>query len=163
MQPQNRVDSPKDMFPVVVFAIALSGGLMVGYLLTDYLLPEGGMIFRFIGALLPPLGLILGLSLAEGVDGVLALLRVFSVLDGRRTFSEVLVMGGKGKQSILVFPTMMATGTTALGVLGAIPIHIFAKPEMQLLDFGAWYGVTGMVYGVGMALLLRFLATDAEA
>ncbi len=160
MQSQGPADQPKDLFPVVIFSVALLSGIVVGYQLTGYLSPESGMVFKLFGALLPPFGLILGLSLAEGVDGVLALLRVFSVLDGRHTFAEILALGGKPRQSILVFPTMMAASSAGICIVGSVPIHMFTKPEMVLLDFASYYGMAGLGFGIAMALLLRFLTAE---
>lgn len=145
----NQGKKDPDLFPLLVFSFGLLGGAGLGGFVGSHVAPESSLGV-FLGAIGMPLGVLVGLSMAERVDPIRALVDFVSILDRHASEStRGFSLGGT--------EMMVALGPTAISAIFGFILATFLKVDpFPVLTPMA---LAGLGYGVGMAILIAFLAS----
>ncbi|MEZ4460772.1 MAG: hypothetical protein R3E66_13790 [bacterium] len=138
----------EDTFPLFVFAFALFGGAGIGAFTGSYVVPDNHFA-TLVGALALPLGVLVGLGFAEGVDPIRALFHLVHILD------EHTAMTDRGF-SPTTTEIMILVGPVVLSVAGAFGLATLLKVSSLPLIM-PMAGVAA-VYGLCMAGLVAYLS-----
>jgi hypothetical protein len=137
------------VFPLLVFGFGLLGGAGIGGFMGSHVAPDTSLGV-FLGAFGLPVGVLVGLSMAEKVDPIRALVDFVSILD-RHASDSTRGFSLSGTEM------MVALGPTAVSAILGFVLATFMKvdPFPVLTPLA----LTGLGYGVAMAILIAYLAS----
>ncbi len=134
--------------------MALIGGAALGAMLGHYV-TEDSHIAVFLAAISLPIGVLVGLGIAERVDPIRAFVHVVSILDRHTSRTE------RGF-SPTATEIMIAVGPPLVSAINGMIIATILK--VDTISIVLPMTIAGAVYGVGVALLFMFLAAgEGEA
>ena len=134
--------------------MALIGGAALGAMLGHYVAVDSHMAV-LLAAISLPIGVMVGLGIAERVDPIRAFVHVVSILDRHTSRTE------RGF-SPTATEIMIAVGPVVTSAISGVIIAKILKVEM--VSIVAPMAIAGAVYGVGVAVLFMFLAAgEAQA
>lgn len=135
----------------LLFAALLVIGAVAGTSMAVRVVPDSHAV-AIIGLMMLPLGVIIGLSLGQGITPPTSVLNLMSVFQGRQTIAEVNSTGGAMSLAIWT-----AVGTLIVAIGMAFMVDVFVKPEIPFSELAKWFGGTGLVYGLVVGAALFFM------
>lgn len=133
-------------YNTILFAGLLAAGAIGGTMMAVRVIPDSHAT-ALMGAIMLPLGVVIGLSFAVGKAPPSAVLNLFAVFAGRTPMATLIRSGG-GSGGVGSVAIAMVIGSLLTSLAMAFAIDVFVKPAIAFTEIAQWFGGAGLVFGI---------------
>lgn len=152
-------NNEEGVFNPIVFGAVLLAGAFAGTRVAAHIIPDSAVALIACAVMLP-MGVILGLSVALGSMPTIALLNLVSVLSGRHTIDHMFAETGGKSGGLLSLQLNVVIVPVIASVVIAFVLDMFVKPEADFTELAMWFGGSGLAFGIVTAVMLMLLIPE---